>query len=418
MQPDALADTTRQCPANGQHTASTNQLWTHQGPPEGRHTVHPTHSWFYVLLLLAGTNRLQPEATAAWQQTTNTGQAWHRLVMQLQTAAPIPWQLLQHILATLQDIATASGQRLAAAENNLPAALRAAGSTQPSGTLVHLPWAVELCQQPGGYIPATAQEALLQAFLGEQQASAAATLAQQWHSLARNPGPAEPTPHPANGVAAEGPPASPPPTPRSNASESDSSSTTTSATASSSSIPTADRPAEDAPQPGMQANPSTIERRHRQALASLDSIDAHAVLQQKCFKYKQPPSFLRGLFRTALSTALGTILAANTEEDNLRAWKLWCLLPRMLLHWQCGVRTLPKPVWRARFAQFEAGQWTALLHQAATQASSAPPPPHDAANPPTASQSSPRPCSPWRVISGTPGPALRPLGTRHGAHPC
>ena len=194
-------------PGSVQPTASTLPApinWTHQGPPEGRHTVHPTHSWFYVPLLLAGTNRLQPEATAAWQQTPNTGQAWHRLVTQLQTAAPIPWQLLQHILTTLQGIATASGQRLAAAESNLPAALRAAGSTQPSGTLVHLPWAVELCQQPGGYIPATAQEALLQAFLGEQQASAAATLAHngtlsQGIQALRNPPPIQPTESPPRG---------------------------------------------------------------------------------------------------------------------------------------------------------------------------------------------------------------------------
>jgi hypothetical protein len=194
-------------PGSVQPTASTLPApinWTHQGPPEGRHTVHPTHSWFYVPLLLAGTNRLQPEATAAWQQTPNTGQAWHRLVTQLQTAAPIPWQLLQHILTTLQGIATASGQRLAAAESNLPAALRAAGSTQPSGTLVHLPWAVELCQQPGGYIPATAQETLLQAFLGEQQASAAATLAHngtlsQGVQALRNPPPIQPTESPPRG---------------------------------------------------------------------------------------------------------------------------------------------------------------------------------------------------------------------------
>ena len=39
-----------------------------------------------------------------------------------------------------------------------------------------------------------------------------------------------------------------------------------------------------------------------------------------------------------------------------RACALWSLLPRMVLHRQPGVRTLPKPVWRARFSKFEGGQ--------------------------------------------------------------
>ena len=37
MQPDALADTTRQCPANGQHTASTNQLDSPRAPRRATH---------------------------------------------------------------------------------------------------------------------------------------------------------------------------------------------------------------------------------------------------------------------------------------------------------------------------------------------------------------------------------------------
>ena len=226
----------------------------------------------------------------------------------------------------------------------------------------------------------------------------------QWHSFAGNPGPAEPTPHPANGVAAEGPPVkvtrqAPP------------------------------RPPQPAPAPSL---PPTVQQRMRPSPAckqaqaqSNGGIVKHSPPWIPLMPIQTATFFLRGLFRTALSTALGTILAANTEEDNIRAWKLWCLLPRMLLHRQCGVRTLPKPVWRARFAQLEAGQWTALLHQAATQASSAPPP---SMTPPTPQQQASRarglvqrharPCSqaPWHPARSTPLLNSATLTAAHNNH--
>ena len=138
----------------------------------------------------------RPRSTAratrtTWPSTTgrtawNTGAQWHRLVEQLERAQPIPWQHLHHILTVLQQVAQDTGQMLPPGERTLPDTLRSAGEQQPPGALIHLPWAVTLFQQPGGYIPATAQEALLQAFLGERQASAAATLAEQWQTPTAN----------------------------------------------------------------------------------------------------------------------------------------------------------------------------------------------------------------------------------------
>lgn len=69
------------------------------------------------------------------------------------------------MLSTLQQLALDSGKFLPPAEQALPEAVRTAGMQQPAGTLIHLPWAGGLFQQPDGYIPATAQEALLQTFL-------------------------------------------------------------------------------------------------------------------------------------------------------------------------------------------------------------------------------------------------------------
>ena len=108
---------------------------------------------------------------------------------------------------------------------------------------------------------------------------------------------------------------------------------------------------------------------------SLDQVDLDTVLKQNFFGFQSPPPFLRGRIRQALATALDAINAAETEQQTVRAWKLWLLLPRMLLHRQPGARTLPKPEWYARIQAFQSGQWLVLLQRAqATAASPANPP--------------------------------------------
>lgn len=64
-----------------------------------------------------------------------------------------------------------------------------------------------------------------------------------------------------------------------------------------------------------------------------------------------------------LSFALEAILAAQTEQATALAWKLWLLLPRMLLHRQPGTRTLSKEAWRSRISLFQSGDWMTLLQQ-------------------------------------------------------
>ena len=113
--------------------------WTQRGPPDEHSCSHPAFSWFYVPLLLAATNRLEPQAAEAWHQTPAAGNPWRRLVEHLQQARPVPWQQLLHVLTTLQQLATHTGQTLAESEAALPNRLREAGACQPPGTLVHLP---------------------------------------------------------------------------------------------------------------------------------------------------------------------------------------------------------------------------------------------------------------------------------------
>ena len=79
----------------------------------------------------------------------------------------------------------------------------------------------------------------------------------------------------------------------------------------------------------------------RTAFESLNQVNLQTVLQQKCI-------------RQALALALEAVVQANSPEQRLRAWKLWFLLPRLLLHRPSGTRTLPKQAWHARMTAFQA----------------------------------------------------------------
>eukprot|EP00435_Cladocopium_sp_Y103_P075990 s57_g72.t1 len=245
-----------------------------------------------------------------------------------------------------------------------------------------------------GYIPATAQETLLQTYLGERLAAQAAMLADQWRQpRPGHPGPMAPTgapprddiPTPARAIHPNGPaqPSQPAPQPPPSPSSSSTSSTTTTTTDAgvSTTSPTTGPRAPQTSSPQTASNPPTGPRgdttapQFQAALASLDNIDAFAILQLKCSTYKSPPSFLRGPFRAALSTSLGFILAAETDQQTTRAWALWSLLPRMLLHRHPGVRTLPKPVWRTRIAKFNNGEWQELIQEVFAHTAATLPPP-------------------------------------------
>ena len=154
------------------HSYQFKNHWSTRGPPAPSQPAPATYSWFYVAFLLAGARSLHASAAAAWQNVPTTGTTRHTWARTLQNTEPIPWQQLHHIITWLQRVAAASGQRLPQHEAALPDRLHTAGRQQPTGTLVHFPCTVSFFQQADGYIPATAQETLLEAYLGERQASA------------------------------------------------------------------------------------------------------------------------------------------------------------------------------------------------------------------------------------------------------
>ena len=110
--------------------------------------------------------------------------------------------------------------------------------------------------------------------------------------------------------------------------------------------------------PNTHTEEPTHHHRHQSAFHSLDQVDLQKALEQKYCGFQSPPCFLKGRFRQALTFALEAILQAHTHEQSVRAWKLWMLLPRMLLHRPPGTRTLSKADWRERIAKFQQDEWT------------------------------------------------------------
>jgi len=357
--------------------------WFNQGPPDTL-ALQRTHSWLFVPLLHAAVGRLHPAALARWEAHPLYSLLWQRNLALLRQAPPVEPQALVHALHTLQQLASEEGRALPAPEAQLLLALAAESNRLPSNTLVHLPWAWRFAALPDGYIPASAQEALLHAYLGER---AAAALLQEVTASHQNrlpaPAPAAP-PHP---PAANTPPAQIRPAPARGRSASSSSSSTSSST---SSTPNR-RPSEEPPaqpatashQPGnadTQPSPAPADQLHgprlQAALASLDPFDAEDVLLQPCSLFRSPPPFCKPQLRRALKLSLKLVRDASTADAPdapqslaaTRAWKLFLFLPRLLLFRPAGALRVPKPELLARFSAFERGEWSALLHQALAEA--------------------------------------------------
>ena len=358
-----------------------NGQWFRQGPPTQHQAIPYANSWFFVPLLLAGANRLQTDTEQHWREAPQTGHEWQALDETLRTAQPIPWRDLYNTLAMLQQLAVDSGQQLPAPERALLEQLAAAGSLEPAGAQAP-PWILNVVTYPTGYIPATAQETLLQHFLGDRQASTAANLADRWR---HPPGPPALQPQHTDitmnanpAAASENTPGSDSTTSSQDSSSTTSSTETDSATTSNSPPPAAEEPVplgvpqteighHDAPATPAPANNAattpahTVPNEYREAWLSLDDVDLHTTLQQKHLGFQSPPNFIRGRIRQAMTMSLTSILQADTHEQKLRAWKLWMLLPRMLMRRPPNTRQLSKEEWRARIAHFQAGRWSHLL---------------------------------------------------------
>ena len=86
---------------------------------------------------------------------------------------------------------------------------------------------------------------------------------------------------------------------------------------------------------------------------------------------KSPPKFVRGAYNAAMRFALQEIEAgfqSQNEEKQSRGWKLFLLLPRILLFRPHRGGLIPKQRLFDRFLLFSRGSWTELLIQSCDHA--------------------------------------------------
>ena len=101
----------------------------------------------------------------------------------------------------------------------------------------------------------------------------------------------------------------------------------------------------------------------RAAFASLDVVNLTEEFDQRASVLKTVPHFLRGLYRIAMRV-LQEIEEGNRGMEPVReerGWKLFLLLPRMMLHRPPRGGLIPRSKLIHRFELFVSGRWTELL---------------------------------------------------------
>ena len=102
----------------------------------------------------------------------------------------------------------------------------------------------------------------------------------------------------------------------------------------------------------------------REGFAQLDEWDLVELFKQRGCVLRSVPRFLWGSFRISLKIVLEEIVAGASRRNVFqqeRGWKLFLLLPRMMLHRPPRGGLLGKDKLVARFDQFVAGDWHELI---------------------------------------------------------
>ena len=99
-------------------------------------------------------------------------------------------------------------------------------------------------------------------------------------------------------------------------------------------------------------------------LQSLDVVDLVQVFELKARVMRSIPKFMRGVFRGAMKVGLFETTkgrAANNLHVESRGWKLFMLLPRLLLFRPPRGGLVPKGGLKKRVQKFCAGEWISLF---------------------------------------------------------
>ena len=102
---------------------------------------------------------------------------------------------------------------------------------------------------------------------------------------------------------------------------------------------------------------------------SSNSIDLREVSERKAVVMKVPPRFLKGAYCATLRMAMIEVRHGRLDrnvERQLRGWKLFFLVLRLLLHRQARGGLISKNKLRERFVAFAEGWWMDLWRECIT----------------------------------------------------
>ena len=125
-------------------------------------------------------------------------------------------------------------------------------------------------------------------------------------------------------------------------------------------------------EPTVAESPVVLEARVRapvRAFASLDAVNLVDLFDHRARVMRSVPHVLKGVFRMALRVAFQEIFdgtEANNEARVVRGWKLFLLLPRMLLFKPPRGGVVPRKKLESRIRLFQEGEWLSLLRDSAT----------------------------------------------------
>ena len=100
--------------------------------------------------------------------------------------------------------------------------------------------------------------------------------------------------------------------------------------------------------------------------ASLDAVDLSDVFERRAKVMRSVPHVLKGAFRMAMRVACQEILEgmeANSEVRVVRGWKLFLVLPRMMLFRPSRGGTVSRKTLESRVRQFQEGDWMSLVRE-------------------------------------------------------
>ena len=102
------------------------------------------------------------------------------------------------------------------------------------------------------------------------------------------------------------------------------------------------------------------------AFASLDGVNLKDRFKFRACVMRTVPYVMKGAFRLGLRAALEEVLAGFTQRSDVRmarGWKLFMLLPRMMLHRPPRGGGVPRKKLEERVQLFQNGQWSQLLER-------------------------------------------------------